>query len=268
MLKIIFILFCIGKKLLSFLNKKKIKFNLIKELVCGSLINYWPIENGNYNDVVSGYNLSSASPNMVKDRFGTSNAAFKVTGASGYFVLPPGVYFWQNFSVSIWTISYDTTLLWSRVLDCGNGGAAQNVFIAYSSGTSTQPAAGLHSNGDYCYSSFITSNIVWYHYVMTVNGLSVKLYLNGVQVASSSLASLTPTVVRSVCYLGHSNWPNDVSPYADFDDVKIFNQTLTSAEVLNEYNNATSLFLSQSNTGSFLSLGKILKLMKFNLRFL
>ena len=85
----------------------------------------------------------------------------------------------------------------------------------------------------YQLTNYVVTPDVWYHYVVTASSSgTVKQYVNGVLLAT---------------YTGTINTSSDNSCYiaggynGAIDDLKIYNRELTSVEVLNLYNNNTTL---------------------------
>ncbi len=76
----------------------------------------------------------------------------------------------------------------------------------------------------------------WQHFAMSLGGNQFKIYIDGV-VQVSSTANQPRAVTRTTAYIGRANW-NDGLAVAYFDDLKIFNRSLTDFElkrVMNSY---------------------------------
>lgn len=83
------------------------------------LINYWPIVN-DLQDYISTSDLSpgqldaSETVGFTQDRFNNTNGSIFMTG---YYTLPPGIYFGSQYSFLVWVkvIAFNN---YSRVIDC------------------------------------------------------------------------------------------------------------------------------------------------------
>lgn len=62
-------------------------------------------------------------------------------------------------------------------------------------------------------------------------------YLNGQLIGQRSDMVSPLNVKRSNCYFGKSNWDGNALADADLDEIKIFNRTLSTEEILEEYQN-------------------------------
>jgi hypothetical protein len=74
---------------------------------------------------------------------------------------------------------------------------------------------------------------------MTLEANVLKLYIDGVVQVTVTVSISSGAVSRSTAYIGRNNWGSSYDANAYFDDVKIFNRSLTSFEVqrvMNSYN--------------------------------
>lgn len=207
---------------------------LLSSLSSG-LVLYYPM-NGNANDA-SGNGLNGTMVGGVTatmDRFGNAGGALLFNGSNGYIDVPDGVYFnGSSFTVSCWvkTNNYAT---WSRVFDFGNGPGNNNVLMAVTNGTSGRPAAevynGTTSGGQISSPSTTIPTGQWSLLVFTWSAGTGRLYMNGTQLVSGTITA-PQNVVRTICYIGRSNWSGDAYANGAFDDFRIYNRTLSSAEM-------------------------------------
>jgi hypothetical protein len=201
------------------------------------LINYWPI-NGNAKDIIGGADMNGlVNATFTADRNGKENSAIRFQ--NGYAQVPPGVYFYGEFSIMMWIkfIKTDTVISWPRVLDFGNGASNNNILFSYSAATQMQPE--LHM---YVYNTPHTFNInnpfeidKWMHVAITKSSTELKGYLNGklVQIFASNVLPIN--VIRNSNFIGKSNWAGNSLAYAEMDDLKIFNISLTDDDIMNNY---------------------------------
>ena len=74
----------------------------------------------------------------------------------------------------------------------------------------------------------------WQHLAMTLNGNSFNIYINGQSVLTSN-ANSPRKITRTRAYVGRSNWGDYYANY-ELDDLKIFNRSLTSSEIIKVMN--------------------------------
>ena len=208
------------------------KYSIYSSLEDG-LINYWSFTN-NVNDSIGTahfYNGTNAS--LIHDRFGYNNSALRLN--SGYYCVPPGVYFNGPFTTSIWVNAKSNG--WSaRVFDFGvNGWNSDNIVFSLFRDNSLTSFFEIYSQS-YLYNwKSLDSNtdIVlneWIHLAVTFDGSKASFYYNGI-FSGSSPQYQPRNVIRSTNYIGKSNWPQDELANAVFDELRIYNRVLTQNEI-------------------------------------
>ena len=198
----------------------------------------------------NGYNVKFAN-----DRFGNPNSAIRFT--QGYYQIPPWVYFNGDFTVSVWIKAINTINL-ETIIDFGNIGS-DNVQLKTSLGSdynynsysfnniyTVKPKFYVYARNSY--SIIETSNRLtigqWTHLVLTFNENVGSVYMNGLLIGQTNDMFTPRNINRTSNYIGRSNQNNnDVYLRADLDDFRIYNKSLSQAEV-------NSLFLQQVKTGS------------------
>lgn len=199
------------------------------------LVLYYPL-NGNATDG-SGNNLNGTlvgGVTTVADRFGNANGAIRLNGTNAYIDAPDAAYFTGgDFTVSCWikTASYAS---WGRLFDFANGPANNNILLGLSNGTTGRPAAeifnGSVSGGQFTSPSTQMPLNQWALLVYTFSSGTGKIYLNGTQIASG-VQTAPQNVLRTLCYIGRSNWTGDAYANASFDDFRIYNRMVTTTEI-------------------------------------
>ncbi len=185
------------------------------------------------------------------DRFGKPNSAMYFNGTSDYIDLPDDIWVSGDFSVSAWVkVDYSTGAgHWPRVFEFGNGIDQDNVFFTTSKGRSDYVTLGLHkcssslrtyhtpySSGTLkslpSSSTLISSHLPdWYHLVVTLKDDSVKIYINNSLVDASITSNPPCSVIRKLNYFARSNFPSDNYYHGSLDDIFIFDDAITDADV-------------------------------------
>lgn len=154
--------------------------------------------------------------------------ALDFDGGANYVEVQPGVYFNSDFTIECWVYprSFGN---WARVIDFGNGAGANNVLLAYTWGTTGNPA--IHIDGQQFFADSVLELNTWSHLAVTLSGNTCTFYINGIQSGSNNMP--TPSdVMRNQCYIGKSNWNGDPNADARFDELRIFNYGKSEAEIL------------------------------------
>ena len=223
------------------------------------LKNYWPIEN-HVNDTVGGAHLyNGVNVEFVEDRFGNPNSAIRFT--EGYYQIPPGIHFKGDLTVSLWIkptlnmeIIMDFTddriftynkirLLCSYRYDNNSSSSSVNPLIAI-------PRCQIFNVDSR--SIFASRNPLsigqWTQLVFTFNENIGSVYMNGLLTGQKNDINTPKNINATLSYIGKSTWIENGNLWADLDDLRIYNRSLSQAEV-------NSLFLQQVNKGSSNLLG-------------
>lgn len=201
------------------------------------LVLYYPM-NANANDA-SGNGLNGTmigGVTAVADRFGNPGSALQLNGTNGFIDAPDGVYFnGGDFTVSCW-IKANNYPSWARAFDFGNGAANNNVLLAISQGTNGRPQAEIYngtvSGGAAVSGTTTVGTNVWTFLTYSFSAGTGRLYVNGTQVAQATQTA-PQNVLRTLCYIGRSNWAGDSYMNGAIDEFRIYNRLLTAQEIQN-----------------------------------
>ncbi|MBN3036557.1 MAG: T9SS type A sorting domain-containing protein, partial [Bacteroidales bacterium] len=165
---------------------------------------------------------------------GADNRALDLDGNTDFARLPEARYFTGNFTFECWFYKRSDNW-WSRIFDFGNGGGQENVLVALSKENSGKLSVHVKKGG--ITQSFDSEPIPTHEWTHVAVGLWNQigfLYING---DSVDIGLLQPPgdLMRTLNYIGKSNWSND--GYADvlLDEFRIFNRKLSSAEIRDHY---------------------------------
>lgn len=203
--------------------------------------------NGNANDISgNGFNGTiSGGVVAAADRFGNAGQALQFTGNNGHIQLPASTYFnGSPFTVTVWA-NRASNADWNRCFDFGNGSANNNVLFAFTNGTTGRAAAETY-NGTIqggridAGTSNATPLNQWIFFAYTWENGTGRIFVNNNLVASGA-QSAPVDIVRTLNYIGRSNWTQDAYFTGFMDDFRIYNRALNSTEIRN-------LFMQQSLT--------------------
>ena len=177
---------------------------------------------------------------FTKDRFKNPNGAIYMN--PGYYMLPPGVYFSNSFSFLAWVKVFAFNP-WSRVIDCGNGAPSDNFILSLSMSNQAKPyTAILRGNTTTGQAQLPAINPqpinTWFHLASVYDGQYLMLYING-DIVGNMTSNPLLSVNRTQCFIGRSNWhfaTGDLDSNACFDDLMLFNRSLSSAEIKDRMN--------------------------------
>ena len=168
--------------------------------------------------------------NCQADRFGNEQSVVQLS--NGYLVVPPGVYFHNDFTVTAW-VNLNAKGFYPRIIDFGNGAARNNIAISFGPSNS-KLSASLHENLA-SLGAGATQDISmnsWYHVAFSVSGRVGTIYIDGKATSGFTLSGDAQNLQRNYNYIGKSNWVADSLAVAIYDDIRIYNRALCAAEIL------------------------------------
>ncbi|MFM8419048.1 MAG: LamG domain-containing protein, partial [Verrucomicrobiota bacterium] len=157
---------------------------------------------------------------------------------SGSLRMPPLPNFGSVFTVEAW-VNPRSHRGYARIIDLANEGYPNdNIMLFSSDHSTTKPGLWIWLNGtdNATYAEATSPNPIplntWSHIAGTVesNG-TLRLFVNGVQVATSTASRMPKAIARNVCRIGST----DASPASSFDgsisDVRIWSASRTQAQI-------------------------------------
>ena len=164
---------------------------------------------------------------MDVDRSGTPNSALNLNGS--YTQVPPNVYFSSEFSITAWLYPNSVTP-YSRLIDFGNGPNNNNIIFSISEGSTMQPYFHIYGYGQKTAGKALSLQI-WSFICATFDGTTLIIYINGVNVGSTIISTQRTPSILSQNYIGKSNWAGDGYTSSLIDELRIYNRSLTLAEI-------------------------------------
>ena len=223
------------------------------------LVSYWPF-NGNANDESGNGNnlITNGAPSFTSSASSNTNSAALFPNGNDYYTTPTSSWSlinnFSNGTVSFW-VNINSTYVSNHYFGIGNSfivkqkhGCCADLFFGMLDGT-TKLRFGVHNSfpnstdliGN---TSLIPNN--WYHVVGTWDGITVKLYVNGVvdntlasSVGMSNMTNPDYFNIGSSGYGGNGSTNFPSGTYGALDDIGIWNRALTQQEITDLYNSCT-----------------------------
>jgi len=161
------------------------------------------------------------------------------SASSQYASLPAGIVnALTNFTIEVW-VKLNSTANWARIFDFGTT-TTSYMFLTPQNGSNTRLRFGITTNsaaGEQQITGPAALSVgSWNHLVVTLNGGTGILYLNGVAVATNNAMTLKPATLGSTAnnYLGKSQWAD---PYLNgvLDEFRIYSVALSASEIAGTY---------------------------------
>lgn len=193
------------------------------------LVAYYPF-NGNTDDESgNGWNGTGTDLTLIQDRFGNANKAYNFNGSTSsidFGLVPIPI---TNFSISVWLNSneYDRgVVLLNAIPDLG-------FVLEFLYQNSTLSFEVIQAYEVY---NIITVPIAinqWHHIVATCDNDLIKLFVDGVLIASES--GPIGTQSNEILSAGFDHVAYDYFYNGDMDDIRIYNRVLMESEILELY---------------------------------
>jgi hypothetical protein len=221
-------------------------FGIVSPAVCqvdlqGGLVACYAFS-GNANDG-TGHNhhgtVTGAA--LTTDRFGAANSAYQFDGVSDYISIPAAPFVNSNYSYSLWARAASLPGIGNSAVIFSIGDATSrhqtvNIANVYSTEGFVGITGGGYNNTTPPTTTSVPSGILpatdtWYHIVSVRVNAEMRLYINGVLIATTSTNLTTPyygtdpnAILGARCNLAQPF--NGV-----IDDVVIYNRALNLAEI-------------------------------------
>lgn len=198
---------------------------------------YWTLD-GNVNDSSPDglYNGTTGGTVVFDTDRKVGSHALAFNGTDTYVDLPDGMdSFGGGLTFTLWA-KPTAAGSWARFVDFGNGAPSDNIYLSRN-GTADTLHFSVY-NGTAATSvdavNAITSD-EWQMLTVTMDrDGNVIMYKNGAQIQTGTV-TLPDTVVRTINYIGRSNWTADAYYQGLMDDIQIYNYALTADEIAQIY---------------------------------
>lgn len=155
---------------------------------------------------------------------------------SGYLQAPPGVYFNGDFTIIAW-IKLNQSVTWSRLFDFANlnylNHPTDQLHVILSNLAGNVESNYYVDGVNEC--PFSSSKSLrlgqWDHVAVTLSISQAQIYINGQFVGGQSSFNSPSNIIRQYCYFGRNNWNINELAIANFDEIKIYNRSLSSDEI-------------------------------------
>jgi len=169
--------------------------------------------------------------------------AIDLDGTNHSVTLPAGAANSDDITIATW-VNWDGGGQWQRIYDFGNG-TGQYLFLTPNSGGGTLRFAIKNGGAEQILETTQLPTGQWRQVVVTLAGNTGRLYVNGVQVATSGTMTINPSDFNpTVNYIGDSQFANDPLFNGRVDGLYIYNYALSPAQVASLYTNLAPVFAS------------------------
>ena len=184
---------------------------------------------------------------FTQDRNGNANSALNLVSIGTTATIPNLPYSSTSRTISVWAKNYSYNSFVGTACPFSYGTTSNTYeFIIAQSALALNPYSNASQNHGVDLTPLSMTNALntWYHYVVSYNGTTSKIYKDGVLLSTRTVAILPTSNNSDIFKLGLLNALS--SGYFDgaIDDLKVYNYALSDADVTSLYTNNT---LSSSN---------------------
>ena len=195
--------------------------------------------------LVAAYGFDEGSGTTVTDQSGNgnngtiANATWATTGKYGHALQFNGsnarvnvpdvaaLHFTTGMTLEAWVNPSSVTSAWRDVIYKGN----DNYYLSATSCCNSRPAGGGIIGGSYgeAYGTANLAKSTWTYLALTYDGATVRLYVNGTQVASAAHTGSIATSTNPLQIGGDSIYGQYFTGM--IDEVRVYNTALTAAQI-------------------------------------
>ena len=206
------------------------------------LTNWWSFADYSYTDSVGGVTMTVGRA-IYNNEFPCYDHNDKEDSCieldNGYLVIPSGVYFNSEFTLTAWVEPGGTSDTYTRILEFGNGVKSDNIILMLNGDSTSAYYPRFYTFYSSSQIAVVSNTRVYanafYFLAATFESTQAKLYINGVLVGSISYTSFLPkNVIRTRNYLGGSSWGGSQTNSV-IDDIRIYNRALSATEIVELY---------------------------------
>ena len=215
------------------------------------LLSCFPFE-GNPNDTKGGITGAiNGGVVLTSDRFGRANSAYEFNGTNGYISFTNDVLNSAEFTYSMWIMPYSAASVSNsqRLLTIGG----DNRLIALYTPQVGQQIINCLGRTSAQLANVVSPNIPnstllnkWHHISFSLTKTALKLYLDGVLIATGNNNFTPGFILNRLNYIGTSSGAGDFFK-GKIDDIKIFSKALNGDEIATLYNSTDCDFEYQEN---------------------
>lgn len=187
---------------------------------------------------VAGLGMTGAAPAFAQINGVNDNIVSANLNNSGFYTLPTITGLGGDLTVEGWVFlgSYAN---WGRIADLGSGENSNNILLT-TVGTTGRPGFSVRSGGTelgFIQGANALGTNTWVHVAGVIQSdRTMRLYVNGTQVATGVATGDVPVVNRTSNFLGKSNWSADALLNGSVADVRVWNTARTQTEIQNNMN--------------------------------
>ena len=217
------------------------------------LVTYYPFNGNAHDEGLNGNNGAIYGASLTTDRFGNPNSAYLFNGIDNYIKASSNNLPTADRTVSLW---FNTNPLQSYQLSgpiaYGGTWCGYTWFEGMNANTILQD---VHCGANTFSVPYTISSGQWYNLVITNDISGRKMFLNGTLIGTNSnYINNTYTLYRDLS-IGVIVSGNGYAPYTDgnigwfngkIDDIRIYNRSLSSTEVLTLYNGSSFTYIPRN----------------------
>ncbi len=184
---------------------------------------------GNTDDVSGNANHASVNGAATYGAARVGANAFAFDGSTRHVNLPGDVANFNQLTVAAW-VYWNGGAAWQRIFDFGTG-TDQYLFLTPAASGAGLRFAIKNGGAEQTLNASALASGQWVHVAVTLGTGSAQLYVNGVQVATSTAITIKPSDFKPMLnYVGKSQWADPLFN-GRIDDFRVYNSALSATAV-------------------------------------
>lgn len=206
------------------------------------LVGYWKLDESSWNQTAGEVIDASGNGNHGVSYSGTTTTNGKYGNAGSMDGINEGVNLGDDsdfelttFTISAWVYRTGTcfTFTTCEIFSKGASGNTGYTFLANNT-NNYKPSINLRDNQSVVGTTILSTN-TWYHVAGSIDGTTVKIYVNG-KLETATAQTQTPTFGSEVAKIGNANTNNDLAFQGQIDEVRVYKRALSDADIQTLYN--------------------------------
>jgi hypothetical protein len=212
---------------------------IVNNTTIPGLVGAWGFEEGSGTTTAdaSGHGLTATIANSVWTTAGKYGDALSFNGSNSWVTVADNtlLHLTTGMTVEAWVKPATTSTDWTAtVIKERTGGLA---YALYATDGANKPPAGYIDKSSTDYNATAGSSLplnTWSHLAATYDGTTIRLYVNGTQVATKAVSGSIISSTAPLRFGGDSVWGEYFNGL--IDEVRIYNRALSATEIQTDMN--------------------------------
>ena len=188
------------------------------------------------NDLVGGAHfINKENASFVQDRWVRQNSAIHLK--NGYLQAPEGVYFYDEFTITVWMKLIETVEIGERIIDFALDNERDNFGMYMFTNSGIMAFVRVNKDRKYVYASGIINVNQWYHIAFSLKANGLLLYVDGYLISTNvydNSFKARANISIGMNYIGKGSGNKNINGV--LSHLKIYNTAISAARICENVN--------------------------------